>query len=217
MELYTNLRSVAAQRVHIALGLKEIDFRTHIVDLPWEQGGAPAPELLARNPQGRVPTLLHGERVLTHSLAIIEYLDELYPDPPHLLPGDARARARVRRIALLIACDIHPLTSLPALDYLQGDWAADETLIAEWYCHWVAQGFRTLEALLADNPATGTYCHSEFPNPTLADICLAPQVAAARAHQCDLSPYPTVRRVVDNCMRLPAFQLAIPGNLTVAR
>jgi maleylacetoacetate isomerase len=203
---YTYSRSSAAFRTRIALNLKGLKAKEVFVHLRKnEQNGATYLEV---NPQGLVPTLVHGRQAIGQSLAIIEYLDELWPEPP-LLPKDALGRARVREIALAIACDIHPVNNLRVRNYLLGlGHTADEVL--SWQVHWMATGFSALEALLAGAAQTGTFCHGD--SPTLADICLVPQLANARGAKMDLSPYPTLRRVEKSAYMLAAFNDALPKN-----
>ena len=213
MKLYGYFRSSAAYRVRIALNLKGLGHDQVAIDLiNGEQRGA---DNLARNPQGLVPTLEtdSGTR-LTQSLAICEYLDERHPEPP-LLPADAEGRARVRALAQLVACEIHPLDNLKVLKYLTGELGLDEAAKLAWYRHWIAEGFGALESLLADSPATGEFCHGD--TPTLADLCLVPQVFNARRFECELNGYPTIRRITERCDTLDAFQRAAPGAQPDAR
>jgi maleylacetoacetate isomerase len=206
LALYTYCRSSAAFRVRIALNLKGIRYEPRFVHLlRGEQRG---PQFLALNPQGLVPVLVHAGRALSQSLAIIEYLEEGFPQPP-LLPPSAPERARVRALAQLVACDMHPLNNRRVLDYLSERLAQAEQARLAWCRHWVAEGFGAMEKLLAE-PGTGTFCHGE--RPTLADACLVPQVYNALRYGCDLSPYPIVRRIHGACMKLPAFQAAAPEN-----
>lgn len=203
-QLYSYYRSSAAYRVRIALELKGLAYATVPVNLvEGEQRGA---EYLALNPAGRVPALVEGGQVLTQSLAIIEYLDEAHPEPP-LLPGSGADRARIRAIALAIACDIHPLNNLMALQYLK-QLGVDEAATLAWYRHWVEQGLGAVEQLLAGDPRTGACCHGD--TPTLADCCLVPQVFNARRFACRLEPLPILLRIHDHCMTLAAFQRAAP-------
>jgi maleylacetoacetate isomerase len=156
-----------------------------------------------------VPALaLDSGAVLTQSLAIIEYLEEIHPEPP-LLPADPVARARVRAIALAIACEIHPLDNLRVLNYLIGTMGATKEQKDGWYRYWIDVGFEALEKTLARDPATGRYCHGD--HPTLADICLVPQLANARRFAIDLAPYPTLTRIEAACHALPAFADAAPS------
>lgn len=208
MELYTYFRSSAAFRVRIALNLKGLSYKSSFVHLTREGGEQHRAEYLALNPQGLVPTLIDDENVFTQSLAIIEYLEETHPEPP-LLPRQSSARARVRALAQLIACDIHPLNNTRVLNYLRNLCGLDQAVRQRWYCHWIATGFTALERML-QHPATGTYCHGD--TPTVADVCLVPQVTNALRFKCPLAPYPTVRRIHDACMALEAFRCAAPEN-----
>lgn len=204
--LYTNFRSSAAYRVRIALNLKKLPYEPRFVHLA--RGEQHRSEYRAINPQGLVPVLVHAGKVLTQSLAIVEYLEECCPEPP-LLPASAPERARVRALAELAACDIHPLNNRRVLDYLAERLGQDEEARLAWCRHWIAEGFQALEALLGD-PASGRFCHGD--QPTLADVCLAPQVSNALRWGCDLSPYPRVQRIYGTCMELPEFQAAAPEN-----
>ena len=205
--LYGYFRSSAAYRVRIALNLKGLAFEQALVNLvKGEQRGQ---ENLDRNPQGLVPTLETDEGVqLTQSLAICEYLEERYPEPA-LLPADAEGRARVRSLAQIVACEMHPLNNLKVLKYLVHELKLDEEAKLAWYRHWIAEGFAALEARLAGEAATGDFCHGD--TPTLADLCLVPQVFNAERFECDLSAYPTIQRITANCRALDAFHRASPG------
>lgn len=205
--LYGYYRSSAAYRVRIALNLKGLAYDQAPVNLvKGEQRGE---DNLARNPQGLVPVLDTGDGTqLTQSLAICEYLDERHPEPP-LLPADAEGRARVRSLAQLVACEIHPLNNLKVLKYLVHELKVDDDAKLAWYRHWIAEGFSALEARLANEPGTGTFCHGD--SPTLADICLVPQIFNAERFECDLSPYPTLQRITERCRELEAFAKAAPG------
>ena len=207
LKLYGYWRSSAAYRVRIALGLKELSYENASVHLVRDGGQQHKPEYRRMNPQGRVPSLEHDGRVLTQSLAIIEYLDETWPEPA-LLPTDAAGRARVRALAQLIACDIHPLNNLRVLQYLGGKLGASEDARNDWYRHWIADGFDALEALLAGSSDTGRYCNGDAPG--LADVLLVPQVYNARRYQCDLARYPTISRIDEACSTQPAFDRARP-------
>ena len=208
MKLYSYYRSSAAYRVRIALNLKQLPYETEGVHLLKNGGEQKQPAYSAKNPQKLVPALEDNGQVFTQSLAIIEYLDEAYPAQP-LLPAAATERARVRAMAQLIACDIHPLNNLRVLGYLQNQLGADETAKTEWYRHWIQEGFAALETLL-QSEQTSRFCHGD--TPTLADCCLVPQVYNARRFQVDLSLYPTIVRIVAECEALPAFQTAAPEN-----
>lgn len=205
MKLFTYFRSSAAFRVRIALLLKNVEHEAVYVHLRRDEQKAPS--YAALNPQKFVPSLIDGPDVLNQSMAIIEYLEEKYPDPP-LLPRDTLARARIRSIAGMIACDIHPLNNLRVLDYLKTEAGLPQEKIDEWYGHWIDEGFSALEAILAKSEETGTFCHGG--HPTVADICLVPQVYNARRMKIDLTPYPTIMAINDACMGLPAFASAAP-------
>jgi maleylpyruvate isomerase len=205
--LYGYFRSSAAYRVRIALNLKGLDYDQIPVNLvKGEQRGG---EHLARNPQGLVPSLvLDDSTVVNQSLAICEYLDEVHPEPS-LLPVNALERARVRALAQSVACEIHPLNNLRVLKYLVREMGADEAAKLAWYHHWIAEGFTALEATLSNDPGSSDFCHGD--TPTLADICLIPQVYNAERFECDLSAYPTIQRIAANCRTLPAFEKAAPA------
>lgn len=206
MTLYGYFRSSAAYRVRIALNLKGLDYDQAPVNLvKGEQRGD---EHRARNPQGLVPVLGTDDGLeLVQSLAICEYLEECYPQPA-LLPQTPGERARVRSLAQLVACEIHPLNNLKVLKYLVGDLGVDEAAKLDWYRHWITEGFDALEARLAREPGTGDFCHGDAP--TLADICLVPQVFNAERFECDLSPYANIRRITDQCRQREAFRMAAP-------
>ena len=205
--LYDYWRSSAAYRVRIALHLKGLSYETRPVHLLRDGGEQHLPDYRAINPQQLVPCLLDGDRVITQSLAIMEYLDETQPQAP-LLPADARGRARVRAMALALACDAHPLGNLRVLQRLESQFAASEMQRNDWAGHWIALGFEALETMLADNAATGRYCHGDTPG--FADACLIPQVYNARRRQVPLDDYPTVQRIYHECCTLEAFQHAAP-------
>lgn len=206
MELYTYFRSSASYRVRIALNLKGIAYEPHFVHLG--RGEQRLPDYLSLNPQGLVPALVDNGYVLTQSLAIIEYLEETYPKPS-LLPTRALERARVRAMAQAVACEMHPLNNLRVLNYLTATLGHGKEERLAWYSHWIAEGFAALEQMLL-SPATATFCHGD--SPTLADICLVPQVYNALRFSCDLSPYPTVQRIYETCMTLQHFRSASPEN-----
>ncbi|HEY0179985.1 MAG TPA: maleylacetoacetate isomerase [Dokdonella sp.] len=206
--LYDYWRSSATYRVRIALNLKGLRYTQKAVHLLRDGGEQHGAAYRALNPQASVPTLVHGERVIRQSLAIVEYLDEIAA--PSLLPAAPLARARVRELALLIACDVHPLNNLRVARYLEHEFGADASARERWMRHWMAEGFRAFEALLAADGATGRCCHGDAP--TLADACLVPQVYNARRFGLDLAPFPTLSRVADHCLTLPAFDAARPEN-----
>ncbi|MCW8808097.1 MAG: maleylacetoacetate isomerase [Rhodanobacter sp.] len=205
--LYGYWRSSAAYRVRIALNLKRLDYESRPVHLLRDGGEQHAPGYREINPQQLIPCLLDGDRAITQSLAIMEYLDETRPEAP-IMPVDSRGRARVRALAMAVACDIHPLGNLRVLQRLESQFAADEAQRAEWSRHWIASGFDALEAMLADNAATGGYCHGDSPG--MADACLVPQVYNAIRWKLPLDDYPTLRRIHQKCMTLDAFKQAAP-------
>jgi maleylacetoacetate isomerase len=204
---YTYFRSSAAFRTRIALNLKGLAHEDVFVHLRKNEQRANA--YLALNAQGLVPTLVHDGHAIGQSLAIVEYLDEVYPDPP-LLPADALGRARVRGIAYAVACDIHPINNLRVRRYLQHQMGHSEAEVLTFMVHWMAEGFDALETMLANDPATGRFCHGDAP--TLADICLIPQMANARGAEMDLSRWPTLKRIEKTCYELPSFLDALPKN-----
>ena len=206
MKLYGYFRSSAAYRVRIALNLKGLAYDNAFVHL--RKGEQSSAEFRRLNPQGLVPTLEDGPAVLTQSLAILEYLDETRPAPP-FLPHSPVDRARVRALALITACDIHPLNNLRVLIYLEKNLQQSKAARDAWYCHWIAEGFRSMETMLGDGKA-GRFCHGDAL--TLADICLVPQVANAQRFNCPLDDYPRIMRIHDECMKLPAFVAARPEN-----
>jgi maleylacetoacetate isomerase len=204
MTLHGYYRSSASFRVRIALNWKGLPYET--ISHHLRKGEQLKPEYLAVNPQGFVPTLVEGGRTLVQSMAIMEWLEDTHPTPP-LLPADADGRARVRALAEVIACDIHPIDNLRVLRYLRHELAQDEESVQRWYNHWIAEGFRAFEELLTRG-GTGKFCHGDAPS--LADVCLVPQVYNSRNFKLDLSPYPTLSRVYEACMDVPAFADAMP-------
>jgi len=207
MRLYSYFRSSAAFRARIALNLKGIAYETVCVDLRAPASKQHAPEYLAVNPQGLVPALEHDGTTIGQSLAIIEYLEELYPEPP-LLPRAPRDRARVRAMALAVACDMHPLNNTRVLGYLRSPLGHDEATVSAWYGHWIAAGFRGLETEAAR--ASGDGRHMFGTTVTLADVYIVPQMYNARRFKCDLAPYPTLRAICAHLESLPAFARAAP-------
>lgn len=205
LELHTFFRSSAAYRVRIALNLKGLAYTPRYVDLM--RGDQQNPEYRQLNPEARIPSLVVDGRVLTQSLAILEYLEETHPQPP-LLPGDPIDRAWVRALALIVACDIHPLNNLRVLDYLGGNFGQDEAARLAWMRHWIGDGLAAVEAHLAGRDGGAGFCLGD--TPTLADICLVPQVFNARRAGCDLSAFPRILAVEARCLALPAFQEAAP-------
>ena len=206
MKLYGFFRSSAAFRVRIALNLKGVSYEQAFVHL--RRNDQSKPDYLALNPQGLVPALEDGKALLIQSLAIIEYLEERHPEPP-FLPQDPVDRARVRALAGIVACDIHPINNLRVLRYLMRPLGHDEAAVAAWYNHWIAAGFAALERLLAADPRTGRFCHGERPG--LADIALVPQVVNAERYRLDMTPYPTIARIFATCMALAPFAAAHPS------
>ncbi|NYT85597.1 maleylacetoacetate isomerase [Pollutimonas harenae] len=207
MKLYGYFRSSAAYRVRIALNLKGLAYDAVSVHLLKDGGQQFADDYLSMNPTALVPTLRDGTEAIGQSIAIIEYLEETHPSPA-LLPVDAVARARVRAIAQTIACDIHPLNNLRVLKYLKHDMKLSEQDKDTWYRHWISVGLSGIEAMLANSPATGRFCHGD--QPTLADLCLVPQLYNARRFNCDESAFPTIVRIDAACAELDAFSLAAP-------
>jgi maleylacetoacetate isomerase len=208
MKLFTYFRSSAAYRVRIALNLKGLAYEAVPVHLLRDGGEQLAPKYRAINPAGLVPALEDNGIVLTQSLAIIEYLEEVHPLVP-LLPQDAVGRARVRALAQTIACDTHPIMNLRVLKYLKGPMGLSEEQKMEWYRHWMDQGMAALEAHLERDGDVGRFCYGD--TPTIADCCLVPQVYNAQRFEIDLAPYPNVARVAGNCADLPAFKAAHPS------
>ncbi len=206
LTLHNYFRSSTSTRLRAALNLKGLayDYRAYAL----LKSETKTPEFLARSPAGLVPVLeLEDGTALSQSLAIIEYLDEVHPAPP-LLPADPAGRARVRALACMIACEVHPLNNLRVLRYLGEEFDADDQGKAAWFIHWVHETFRPLETLLAESPDTGTFCHGEVPG--LADLCLYAQVWNNRRFKVDTAPYPTVERIFAALDKLDAFRRAAP-------
>ncbi|HET6603128.1 MAG TPA: maleylacetoacetate isomerase [Xanthomonadaceae bacterium] len=207
LKLYSYWRSSAAYRIRIALNLKGLPHEIVPVHLASGGGEQHSENFRILNPQEMVPVLVDGNRIVRQSLAILEYLEESWPDPT-LLPPGSRDRARVRGIAQLIACDIHPLNNLRVLQFFENIWSVPQPERVVWVRHWIEEGFRALEMILSDNPATGSFCEGDAP--TIADVCLVPQVYNAERFGVDMTPYPTVARVNAECLKLPAFDSARP-------
>jgi len=205
MKLYGYWRSLAAHRVRIALNLKGIPFEGESLDLIKGEQFSDAYRRI--NPQMVVPALIDGDTVLTQSMAILEYLDEVHPAPP-LLPADPVGRARVRSIALISVADTHPLLVPRIRKYLTQELGHSEAELNAWIGNWMTKGMAAMEEQLAGNPATGTYCHGE--QPTIADICLVPQFGAAGLFGIDTAAYPTSKRIFQACLKVPAFYDARP-------
>jgi maleylacetoacetate isomerase len=193
--------------VRIGLNLKQLPYELVPVHLLRDGGEQHSDTFRQANPQQLVPVLQHGQRMLRQSMAILEYLDEMWPEPP-LLPATARDRQRVRALAQLVACDIHPLNNLRVLQYFERDWGVPQAERDVWVRHWISEGFAAFEALLQDHPSTGAFCDGELP--TLADCCLIPQIYNARRFGMDLAAYPTLLRIEQACQALPAFEAARP-------
>lgn len=201
MKLYTYFRSSAAYRVRIALNLKGVPYESLAVNLlKGEQQGE---GYTAINPQGRVPALDTGDAVLIQSPAILEYLDEVHPEPP-LLPVGALNRARVRAVASIVGCDIHPLNNLCVLRYLKNKLGQEQSAIDEWYAHWIRQGFEVIEDMIEPGPfAFGSRV-------TLADVYLVPQIFNARRFNVPMDAFPRIAAVEAACAAHKAFQDAAP-------
>ena len=205
MKLYNFFRSGTSHRLRIALNLKGLKYEYVPIDLRTEQHlGA---EYQALNPQGLVPALVDNGRVLTQSPAIIEWLEERYPEPA-LLPGNPEARARVRELAAIVGCDVHPINNRRILETLRRDFGANEAAVQRWCATWVASGFDAIEALLAEDTQRGEFCCGA--TPTLADVYLVPQVEGARRFKVDVGRWPRVLAVDEACARIGAFREAMP-------
>jgi maleylpyruvate isomerase len=207
MKLFSFFRSSASYRVRIALNLKGIVYQQTPVHLRRGGGEQLRPEYRSINPQALVPALEDGGRIITQSLAIIEYLEERYPEPP-VLPADPADKALVRSMALLIACEVHPIQNLRVLSYLKNQHQQSDEAVNGWARHWISVGFSALEEMVQRSGKADGFCFSAAP--TLADICLVPQLANARRFALDLSPFPTLLSIEGNCLALPAFADAAP-------
>ena len=207
MKLYTFFRSSASFRVRIAMNYKGLAYEPALVSLP--KGEHLEEKYKSVNAQGLVPALEDGGRILTQSLAIIEYLDEAHPGPK-LLPSDPVDRHYVRAFSQIIACEIHPLNNLRTLKHIRKAYNLDEEGVNTWYRHWIAEGFEMMESFLRRERRSGKFCFRD--QVTMADCGLVPQVFNAQRYKCDLAPYPTVTRLHEECMRLDAFVSAQPSN-----
>ena len=207
LKLYGYFRSSASYRVRIALAMKGLDYEQASIHLA--KGRQYTPEFSGLSPQNLVPVLDHDGQRFYQSLAIIEYLDEKFPNPP-FVPADASARSRVRSLALLIACEIHPLNNTRVLAYLTETLKISDEQKNTWYSHWVTLGFTALERRLATEKQTGRFCHGNSPG--LADIALVPQVANANRFKVNLEAFPTIRRINEQCLGLEPFKKAMPQN-----
>jgi maleylpyruvate isomerase len=208
MKLYSYFRSSAAYRVRIALNLKGLAYEYAPIHLLRDGGQQLKPDYRELNPDGIVPTFIDGDNVLTQSLAIIEYLEETHPEPP-LLPGTPLDRAFIRSVALQIACEIHPVDNLRVLKYLKHTLKVGDEAKDAWYRHWLESGFDSLEKRLANDSRVGKLCFGD--TPTLADLCLVPQVFNARRFDLDMIRYPTIERIADHAAQIDAFARAAPG------
>ncbi len=208
MKLYTYFRSSAAYRVRIALNLKGLSYQAVPVHLLKNGGEQHQDDYRRINPSGLLPAFQDDWITLTQSMAIIEYLEEAHPTVP-LLPQDAPGRARVRELAQIIGCDIHPINNLRVLSYLVKQLGLSEQAKTEWYRHWVIEGFQSLEAHLARDPGAGPFCHGD--RPTIADCYLVPQVFNAQRFDIDVAAFPNIARINALCTDLPAFKAAHPS------
>ena len=207
MKLYTFFRSSASYRVRVALNLKGLAYEQVPIHLRRGGGEQFGAAYKAINPQRLVPALEDGGRILIQSLAIMEYLDERYPEPP-LLPSEPADRALVRSMALIVACEVHPIQNLRVLVYLKKNLNQSEDELNRWAQHWIQLGLSALEQMVVASPKRGKYCFGD--TPTIADICLVPQLANARRFGCDLSEFPTLLQIETHCTALPAFANAAP-------
>lgn len=205
MQLYDYYRSSCAYRVRIALAIKQLEFSTIKIDLT--QDIQHSKDYLQYNPQALVPTLLDNDQVFTQSLAIIEYLEEQYPTPA-LLPKSAIERSQVRALALIIACDIHPLNNLRVLNKLRQDWQTSPEKITQWYHHWLQEGLSAIEQKLSQYSRKKPFCYTD--RITLADVCLIPQVYNAKRFEFSLEPYPIIQSIYSHCTELSVFKSASP-------
>ena len=207
--LYGYFRSSAAFRARIALNLKGIKPELRFVHLLKDGGQQHTAAYKTLNPMELIPALVHDGHLITQSLAIMEYLDEIVPEPP-LLPKDALGRARVRELSCVVACDIHPVNNLRVNQYLKAKFDADAETQVQWQRHWIETGFTALETMLSTSGQTGLFCHGDAP--TIADICLIPQCANARRVKLDIERWPTIARIEAHALKQPAFDAAHPKN-----
>lgn len=207
MKLYTFFRSSASYRVRITLNLKNIPCDQAPIHLRRGGGEQLMAAYKAINPQALVPTLEDNGRFLTQSLAIVEYLEEKYPNPP-ILPADPADKAFVRSLAMVIACEVHPIQNLRVLNHVKATYGQTDAQVNEWAQHWIDLGLSALEQMILAQKQHGKFCFGDAP--TLADICLIPQLGNARRFGCDLTKYPTIMEIERNCMAIPAFANAAP-------
>lgn len=208
MKLYDYFRSTACYRVRIALNIKNIAYEKLEIHLVQDGGQQHRETYRALNPQGLVPSLEDNGYLLTQSLAIIDYLEDIVPNPP-LLPVDHVARAQIRALALTVACDIHPLNNLRVLQYLRQHFDANETMVNAWYHQWLSDGFNAIEQQLQRLPREKPVCYGA--EITLADICLIPQVYNAQRYQLNLESYPLIQAINAHCLSLIPFKEAAPA------
>jgi len=205
-QLYTFFRSSTSFRLRIALAYKRLDYEPHYVSLPKMEHRIPSYRDM--NPQGLVPLLVEDGRILIQSMAVIEYLDEIYPEPP-LMPKDPIGRSYVRAVSQIIGCEIHPLNNVRVLKHLKAQFGAEEAATNAWYEHWITEGLSGLEGYLAREGLSGDFCYGN--TVTMADICLVPQIFNARRFNCSLDAYPKLLAITDRCMTLDAFRAAEPS------
>jgi len=213
LELYTYWRSSASYRVRIALNLKSLPYVTHAINLMKDGGEQFGSQYRAVNPQSRVPTLVHDGQRFTQSLAIIEYLDEVFPGT-RLIPKDPVDRARVRMLSQIIACDIQPLQNTSTTKYLKEKLHLDEAAISQWLREWITRGLDAFNAQLERDHLSGKFCHGD--SPSMADCCLVPQMFAADRFGVPATKYPRLALIAENCNHLSAFQHAHPAKQTDA-
>jgi maleylacetoacetate isomerase len=207
MKLYTFFRSSASYRVRIALNLKGVSYEHVPIHLRRGGGEQLTAAYRAINPQALVPALEDDGKILTQSLAIIEYLDEKFPHPP-LLPKEPLDKAIVRSMALVIACEVHPIQNLRVLNYVKATYNQSDTQVNQWAQHWIDLGLSALREMILAQPKRGNFCFGA--SPTLADICLIPQLGNARRYGCDLAKYPTILAIEKTCNEIAAFANAAP-------
>lgn len=209
LKLYGYWRSTAAYRVRIALNIKQIDYAQESVHLVKNGGEQHKPEFRRLNPQGLVPTLIDGNINISQSLAILEYLEDKYPENT-LLPNDLTARAKTRQLCQIIACDVHPLNNLRILKYLSNELSITDDAKQVWYHHWIREGFKAFEQIIEQNQFTGSFSMGK--ELSLADACLIPQIYNANRFNFPMDEFPRLQEINENCLQLTAFQNAVPEN-----